>query len=85
MRKFLFIYVLVLVGCATATPITTPNGTPGYVIECPDDLPACYQKAAEVCPSGYNVLNQSTASAGAVLVGNTMVASNNHQMTIECK
>lgn len=48
----------VLSGCATAKQITGPNGTPAYSIRCGAAVPdTCLEKAGEVCPNGYVVLN----------------------------
>lgn len=54
----LYLIATVLTGCATAKQITGPNGTPAYSIRCGAAAPdACLEKAGEVCPNGYVVLN----------------------------
>jgi hypothetical protein len=55
---FAIISIAVLSGCATSKQIIGPNGTPAYAIRCGAAVPdACIEKAGEVCPSGYVVLN----------------------------
>ncbi len=50
--------ILILAGCATATRTISPNGNPVFSISCGAAAQsACYQKAGEVCPSGYNILS----------------------------
>jgi hypothetical protein len=46
--------------CATATNIHGPDGQQAVLIECPGaavPIPACFEKANEVCPSGYQLLD----------------------------
>lgn len=48
------ISLVVLASCATAEPIMTPSGESGYKIWC-EQPSMCYDKAAEVCPNGYDI------------------------------
>lgn len=49
---------VMLAACATSKPIVGPNGTPAYSIICGAAvINACYEKAGEVCPNGYVILN----------------------------
>ncbi len=75
MRKVLALLQLttmLVIGCASVTPITTPSGNMGHQIEC-DELKNCYKEAAKVCPGGYKVHERD----GDLFVGYLMV--------IECK
>ncbi|MCH6484264.1 hypothetical protein MMG85_11915 [Pseudoxanthomonas sp. LH2527] len=45
---------IALVGCTTAKPLTAPSGARGYKVWC-EVTSQCYEKAAQVCPSGYAV------------------------------
>ncbi len=50
----------VLTGCATSKTMTLPSGQIGQSIRCDGamlTIEACYEKAAEVCPGGYEVIN----------------------------
>ncbi len=75
MRRLLICMLPVaLTACATATQIVGPNGTPAYSIRCgAAAADSCYQKAGEVCPGGYNILN-SQGSRYLGQVGNAYVA-----------
>lgn len=54
----LIIAITVISGCATSKQITGPNGKPAHSIRCGAAVAdACLEKAGEVCPSGYVVLN----------------------------
>jgi hypothetical protein len=49
---------VILAACATSKQIVGPNGTPAYSIRCgAAAVNSCYEKAGEVCPNGYAVLN----------------------------
>lgn len=50
--------IVLLAGCATSKQIVGPNGTPAHAIRCGAAVAdACLEKAGEVCPKGYIVLN----------------------------
>lgn len=58
-----------LAGCTTAKQIIGPDGTHVYAIDCHPAMPNdCLEKAGEVCPSGYMVLN-ATGSKSLGQVG----------------
>jgi len=58
----LFFAVAFLAACATSKQINGPNGTPAYAIRCGAAvLSACYEKAGEICPNGYNILTSDGA------------------------
>jgi hypothetical protein len=64
----------VLTACATAKQIVGPSGTPAYSIRCGAAVAdACYEKAGEVCPNGYTVLN-SQGSRYLGQIGSASVA-----------
>lgn len=75
MRKVLALLLttaMLVIGCASVTPITTPSGNMGHQIEC-GELKDCYREAARVCHSGYNVHDRD----GDLLAGYLII--------IECK
>lgn len=47
-------------------------------------LEACYQKAGEICPSGYSIVDRSTGAIGVPTSGGMMIAPQN-TLAIECK
>lgn len=65
--------VVGLAACATASQTYTPDGRPGYTIECSGQAlnwGMCYQKAGELCGSkGYDILAQ-TGDQGATVAAN---------------
>jgi hypothetical protein len=55
--------IILITSCATSQEIVLPSGERGFTINCGsyegDSWSACYQKAGEVCPSGYEILEKS--------------------------
>lgn len=51
-----------LSGCATSSPLTSPNGRPGFTVNCSGGgggrWGACYEEAARLCPDGYVVIDR---------------------------
>jgi hypothetical protein len=57
-RHLLLATALILSGCATSRQIVGPDGTPAHAIRCGAAVAdACLEKAGELCPNGYDVLN----------------------------
>lgn len=88
--------LFVLAGCATSKQIVGPNGTPAHSIRCgAAAVDACYEKAGEVCPNGYSVLNSqgsrylgqvgsaSVAGAYGSATSTPMISPNT--LLVECK
>ena len=79
MKNFLVVFSLssLVIACARATPVITPNGNQGYSISCGAAvLDKCYEKAGEVCPRGYEVLDrQGSQYLGQVSTGNAYANS----------
>ena len=67
-----------LVGCATARPLTLPNGTQGQAVSCNTaglSMADCYVKAGQVCPAGYDILDaEGEAHPLIVASGSSLVA-----------
>ena len=56
MKRFaITICLFTVAGCVRASmqSVTTPDGTAGWCIECPDDHRACSERADAQCPHGY--------------------------------
>lgn len=72
MHKYFFIFSLVLTGCATATKATGPNRESAYEVSCGNAVKSkCEDKAKELCPTGYHLLNRpSDAYRDSSKVGN---------------
>lgn len=78
-----------LSACASITPvrISGPNGRAAYTMKCSGmgrTIEACYQKAGEVCPAGWTVVDRSTGTVGMPVNGGFMLAPR-YSLTIECK
>jgi hypothetical protein len=58
----LFLVGALLFACAMSKQIIGPSGSPAYAIKCgAAALGACYEKAGEICPGGYNILTSDGA------------------------
>jgi hypothetical protein len=53
--KYLLIMGFIIQGCVTQ-PITLPDGTQGYAVECRNNEAVCLRRASKLCPQGYDVL-----------------------------
>ncbi|WP_430474963.1 hypothetical protein ACQ0MK_04245 [Thalassospira lucentensis] len=81
--------ILPLSGCAAIQPemFSGPNGRVAYHMECSGmgrTLGDCYKKAGEICPQGYQVLDNSSDLVGIPVNGTTMLATK-RSIAIECK
>ena len=90
MMKILYLAVpIFLTACAAIEPqqFVGPNGKAAYSMRCSGmgrTLDACYQKAGEVCPSGYTIIDRASGTVGVPMNGGTMMALQ-HNLAIECK
>lgn len=65
--------VATLSGCVTSKPMMMPSGQQGFAIKCPGaarDITDCYEKAATVCPKGYEIVNQDRETKAFVSASN---------------
>jgi len=60
--KILAVGLLALAGCTTTQEIRRPDGSVEYLVACGASLGwnICYEKANEICPSGYNTLSEDS-------------------------
>jgi hypothetical protein len=87
-----FLIILFIEGCATASKTYLPSGEEGYSVTCSGTALTwgnCYQKAGELCGSrGYDVISRSDDQGAAVvanqygLYGGSTIQRN---MLIKCK
>lgn len=89
--KYIFAVLvsLSLGGCMAIEPIAFkgPSGRDAYSMKCSGmgrNMQACYQKAGEVCPKGYNIIENSSSSVAYMDQG-TMMMVPRREMAIECK
>lgn len=83
------VLLLLLLACAAITPkqFIGPNGNIAYSMRCSGmgrTLDACYQKAGEVCPNGYTIIDRASGMV-AVPVNGSIMAAPQHNLAIECK
>lgn len=72
--------IILLAGCTTVSQVRGPDGKVAYAVNCRADRGACFQKAGELCPTGYTLLD---ASQGLVMAGTVMAPRN--EMLFSCK
>lgn len=90
MRTWTYVLAVAAVGCVTSRPVMAPDGSQGHYIECPRSIDRCMDKAAELCPAGYNVID-SGGRHGAIAqtnyqTGQTVVTPTfRGNMTISCR
>lgn len=77
-KRIAIITALILSGCASSSKVTTPSGNQGYFVECNGlavSMRYCYEKAAKLCPNGYELIDKDAKSWNGVKKG----------IFIECK
>jgi hypothetical protein len=89
MRLSLLSISLALVSCASIEPhkFVGPNGNTAYSMRCSGmgrTLDACYKKAGEVCPGGYNIVDRSSGTVGMPTSGGMMIGTR-ESLAVECK
>ena len=91
MRHLLLILFVALVGCANSKQVKGPNGEEAYLVKCGKAVQAkCTEKAADLCPNGYNLLDRNPDSYDdQTKVGNAGIleikADTTKTMLIQCK
>ncbi len=54
-------------GCANnPSPMSTSNDKQSYIINCGFGINKCYQKATNLCPDGYDIIDHSKKIASLV-------------------
>lgn len=87
-RKTLVSLVAIAVaGCVPVhvTQVTGPDGRPALVLRCGVHDDRCYEKAGELCPNGYNILDQASGFAVVPTANHSVVGGSHHTMMVECK
>ena len=85
----IILIAILLASCAAIEPkqFVGPNGKTAYSMRCSGlgrTLDACYQKAGEVCPNGYTIVDRASGTV-AVPVNGSVMATSQHNLAIECK
>ncbi len=81
---------LYLAACASISPVEVngPKGKPAFSMECSGfgrTLEACYKKAGELCPSGYNIIDRASSVVGIPQSNGSTMMAPQHSLFIECK
>jgi len=91
MQKAFLLLFAVLAGCASAKQVKGPNGENAYLVQCGNAVKSkCAEKAAGLCPSGYNLLERKANPYDDLTkVGNMgkleIKADTTTTMLIQCK
>ncbi len=81
MKKLLLLLpvLLLCVSCVSHTMVKGPDGQILQIVEC-TDIEKCYDKANEVCPSGFVIFHQEALPYFTEYGGGV-----NREITFECK
>jgi hypothetical protein len=81
-----------MASCATSQEIVLPSGETGFTVNCGtyegNSWSACYKKAGEMCPSGYDILEKSESSDKNVIANQysfQTLDDDKRTLLIECK
>ena len=82
-------FLMILIGCAGINPVKFkgPNARDAYSMLCSGmgrTWDKCYVKAGEVCPNGYDIIDQRSSTV-AIPTGSGMIAAPKQNLAIECK
>ena len=80
-------FAFVISGCAIE-PISMsgPDGKQGYTMNCDSRIEQCHQKAAELCPEGYDILDHAKKASTVVPnYGEYPVTIITESLTIQCR
>ena len=84
MKVLLGCFGLVLLsGCVQVREIKGPDGKAALALKC-GDATACYQKAGELCPNGYDFVDKNNANV-IVPVNGSVVGGTQTTLVVECK
>jgi len=83
----IFIVAVVVGGCAIEpVSVTGPGGKQSYTINCTSGIDKCRQKSAELCPTGYDIVEHTKKSSTLVPhYGEYPMTINIEQLIIDCK
>lgn len=89
-KVFLAVVPVLLAACASIEPqqFVGPNSKTAYSMKCSGmgrTLDACYKKAGEVCPQGYNIIDRASGTVGVPMMNGGMMMAPEHNIAIECK
>jgi hypothetical protein len=80
------IAAIALTGCVApvrVTHVSGPDGAPAVVLSCHHEA-NCYERAGELCPAGYDTLNETSGFA-IVPTAYGPVGASRESLLIRCK
>lgn len=88
-RLALALLLVSITACAgiNARQFVGPNGKTAYAMRCSGfgrTLEDCYEKAGQVCPGGYLIIDRASSVVGIPTGGGIIVAPQQN-LAIECK
>lgn len=88
MRPYILLLVLTIAGCTTATEMYGPEGERLISIDCTaasGTMAPCYEKAAEVCPAGYRLIERTDTVGAPVITAFAVTHTARRSVVVECK
>jgi hypothetical protein len=91
MSRLILISLVFLLGCASAKQVKGPNGEAAYLVQCGNAVKEkCNDKANEICPNGYKLLDRNANQYDDLTkVGNIgaleIKADTTTTMLVQCK
>lgn len=79
------VLTIALAGCVSVSQVNGPNGRPAYSLYCGTHASACYQKAGELCPHGYQMLDHTDGMAIVPTANGSVVGGSQRTVLVECK
>ena len=86
--NFIALSLVIVMGGCTIQPVSINRieGTQSYVMDCNSGINKCYQKADELCPSGYDIIEHSIKTSTVMPhYGEYPMMTNTESLTLDCK
>ena len=77
-------WTILIIGCATAKPITGPDGSQHQLITC-ESIEYCYEKATEVCGGKYQMVNNSTEHNSIAMANSSPIITSQFKLLVKCE
>ena len=71
-------------GCVDVTSTAGADGKPRYTIDCDGESGGCFDKAGDLCPGGYYLIERSSGT-NAVPYTAGVIAAPHTQIVVECR
>ena len=91
-RIILLLTIFFLGACASSKELVLPSGEKGFAVNCGsyegNSWSACYEKAGEVCPLGYDILEKIESEDKELIATRTQIQTidnDQRSLLISCK